>query len=299
MHALDRAAARWQPTAMPNPHTDFVLLQRSKSLAETTIRNRSSIIATFERTMEVPAHEASLRQLRAYLARPGVSAGTRRTERNALQTYFRFLRDDGYRDDDPSERLAPVQVPKGKPRPFTAEQIDAMLSSGAYKRTRAMILVGYYQGFRVSSIARLHGSDIDLRGMTIHTVAKGQKDAILPLHPVIADLAYQMPRDEYWFPARQGKAGHIKPSAVTNLVAKAKARAGITDPKLTAHSLRHAFGTDLVEGGVDIRVVQELMLHEDLSTTQIYTGVSENRKRAGIVILPFRSIPPSSGRRAA
>lgn len=284
---------------MTNPHSDFVLFQRSKSLAETTIRNRSSILTSFERAMHVPAHEATLSDLRVYLARPGVTAGTKRTERNALQTYYRFLRDDGYRDDDPSERLAAVQVPKGKPRPFTAEQIDAMLNSGAYKRTRAMILLGYYQGFRVSSIARVHGSDIDLRGRTIHTIAKGKKDAILPLHPVVADLAYQMPRDGYWFPARRGEAGHIKGSAVTNLVAKAKARAGITDPKLTAHSLRHAFGTDLVEQGVDIRVVQELMLHEDLSTTQIYTGVSENRKRAGLITLPVRSIPEVSGRRAA
>ena len=72
----------------------------------------------------------------------------------------------------------------------------------------------------------------------------------------------------------------------------------VTDPKLTPHSLRHSFGTDLVEAGVDIRVVQELMMHEDLTTTQIYTGVSSRRKREGIELLQRRAIPSTSGRAA-
>lgn len=83
---------------------------------------------------------------------------------------------------------------------------------------------------------------------------------------------------------------------MTDLVRKAKLRAGINDERLTAHSLRHSFGTELVEAGVDIRVVQELMLHEDLSTTQIYTAVSERLKQAGIAELKPRPMPAHSGR---
>lgn len=108
-----------------------------------------------------------------------------------------------------------------------------------------------------------------------------------------------MPADGYWFPARDGSGGHVRSTSVTDLITKAKVRAGITDPKLTPHSLRHAFGTDLVEQGVDIRVVQELLVHENLSTTQIYTGVSEGRKSAGIATLETRSVPERSGRGAA
>lgn len=274
----------------------FAAYQRAKNLSENTIRNRASILTGLRRAAGVPFTQITVGMLRLRLGRPGVSAGTRRTERGAFIAFFGYLAEDGIRDDDPSARLPPVEVPKGEPRPFTREQVDAMLCSGAYRRTRAMILLGYYQGFRVSSIARVHGRDIDLEAMTIRTVGKGGKVRTLPLHPMIAELTLTMPRDDWWFPARRGAAGHIRPAAVTNLITRAKKRAGITDPTLTPHSLRHAFGTDLVDEGVDIRVVKELMMHESLSTTQIYTGVSARRKRDGIRALPARPIPTHSGR---
>ena len=118
----------------------------------------------------------------------------------------------------------------------------------------------------------------------------------LPLHPVIAELAKTMPSDSWWFPARCGRTEHISGASVTNLITLAKKRAGIRDPRLTPHSLRHSFGSDLMEEGIDIRVIQELMMHASLATTQIYTGVSANRKRAGILTLPSRDIPAHSGR---
>lgn len=277
----------------------FVDYQRAQNLAVTTIRNRRSILTTFARKTGTLV-DCDVFTLRRYIGRDeDVSPGTRRTERGALIAFYTFLHDEGLRPDNPSTKLPVVRVPKGKPRPFTREQIDAMLNSGAYSRTRAMILVGYYQGFRVSSIARVHGHDIDLASMTIATVVKGNKAVRLPLHEVVAELSLTMPADGYWFPARDGSGGHVRSTSVTDLITKAKVRAGITDPKLTPHSLRHAFGTDLVEQGVDIRVVQELLVHENLSTTQIYTGVSEGRKSAGIATLETRSVPERSGRGAA
>ena len=216
-----------------------------------------------------------------------------------MVAFYTFLHEEGLRADNPSQRLAPISAPKGEPRPFTREQIDAMLNGGAYRKTRAMILVGYYQGFRVSSIARVRGHDIDLDGNTIRTLGKGSKDGLLPLHPVIAELARTMPTDDWWFPARKNPSRPMSSSSVTNLITLAKKRAGILDPRLTPHSLRHAFGTDLVEAGTDIRVVQELMMHESLATTQIYTGVSSRRKREGILTLETRVVPTHSGRLAA
>lgn len=276
----------------------FAAYQRGKNLADTTIRNRDSILRSLRTSTGKSLHDVTVHDLRLFVGRPGISAGSRRTCRNALVAYFRFALEEGYRDDDPSARLPSVQVPRGEPRPFSLEQIDAMLVSGAYKRTRAMILLGYYQGFRVSSIAAVRGRDIDLSENTIRTVGKGGKARVLPLHPVIAELALTMPRDGWWFPARKGRSGHIRPSGVTDLITKAKRRAGIRDEDLTPHSLRHAFGTDLVDAGVDIRVVQELMMHESLATTQIYTGISAKRKREGIHALAPRQIPERSGRPA-
>lgn len=274
----------------------FAEYQRAQNLAANTIRNRSSILRSLTR---FTGHlvDCDAFSLRRYIGRDsGVKAGTRRTERGAILAFYTFLHVEGVRDDNPALRLPLVRAPKGTPRPFSSTQIDAMLTSGAYRRTRAMILLGYHQGFRVSSIARVHGHDIDLGEMTIRTTGKGNKERLLPLAPVIADLAPTMPTDDWWFPARGGRSGHVSGASVTNLITLAKKRAGILDPTLTPHSLRHAFGTDLVEEGVDIRVVQELMMHESLATTQIYTGVSERRKREGIATLNHRPIPDRSGR---
>ncbi|KQR43444.1 hypothetical protein ASF87_16775 [Microbacterium sp. Leaf161] len=277
----------------------FVDYQRAQNLASTTIRNRTSILGTFARKTGSLV-DADIFTLRRYIGRDdAVSAGTRRTERGALTAFYTFLHDEGIRPDNPATKLPVVRVPKGKPRPFSAEQIDAMLAAGTYTKTRAMILLGYYQGFRVSSIAPVHGHDIDMLSNRIRTVVKGRKEVRLPLHPVIAALALTMPLDDYWFPARQGRGGHIHSTSVTDLITKAKKRAGITDDKLTPHSLRHSFGCDLVEEGVDIRVVQELLAHENLSTTQIYTQVSERRKDDGIRTLTPREVPARSGRGAA
>lgn len=300
LKVYQRAQAQWQSASMTNNALrTFAAYQRGKGLADTTVRNRDSILRTLETKSARPLLELDIHDLRAYVGREGVAAGTRRTERGAMVALYTFLHEEGLRADNPTVRLDPITAPKGEPRPFTREHIDAMLNSGAYRRTRAMILLGYYQGFRVSSIARVHGDDIDLLGGTIRTIGKGSKERTLPLHPMIAELAREMPKRGWWFPARSGRTGHVSGASVTNLITLAKKRAGILDPKLTPHSLRHAFGTDLVEEGVDIRVVQELMMHESLATTQIYTGVSAHRKKAGILTLPTRAIPQSSGRIAA
>lgn len=300
LSAFDRAQAVWQISGMDNDALDtFAELQRAANLSENTIRNRRSILTGLQRRTGRGLLELTVADLRRHLGREGITASSKRTERNAIRAFYAFALDEGLVRDDPSTRLPTVHVPRAEPRPFSPEQIDAMLTSGAYTRTRAMILLGYYQGLRVSSIARIHGHDIDRQAGRIIIHAKGGKEAALPLHPMIRELARHMPDDGWWFPARGERAGHIHPSSVTDLITKAKRRAGITDPHLTPHSLRHSFATDMVDEGVDIRVVQELMMHESLTSTQIYTRVSEARKRSGIVTLASRDLPEHSGRRRA
>lgn len=272
--------------------------QLGRGLAHNTVRNRASILLTLERKTGTALRDMQLPELRRYLGREGeASAGTRRTERGAFVAFYSFLREEGVRDDDPTMRLKPVKAPKGEPRPFSLEQIDAMLASGAYFKTRAMIMLGYYQGFRVAMIARVHSRDIDLLTNTIATVGKGSKERRLPLHPVIAELAQHMPQDGYWFPARKDPSRPMRSASVTNLITLAKKRAGILDERLTPHSLKHSFCTHLIDAGVDVRVVQELAMHESLATTQIYTGVSEKLKQEGIHAIPGRALRVQSGRR--
>jgi len=276
--------------------TAFAAYQRSTGLAATTIYNRQCILHHLQNSIGRPLLELTTADLREHLGRDGVKLGTRRTERSAMIAFYTYALDDGLIDDDPSRRLAHIRAPRGTARPFTREQIDTMLTSGAYHRTRVMILLGYYQGFRVSSIAAVHGHDVDIAGGTIRSVVKGSKPLVFPLHPVIATVAETMPTDGYWFPARGGRTGHIHPGSVTDAIHDAKLRAGIHEPELTAHSLRHSFGTDLVDAGVDIRVIAELMGHESVATTQIYTAVSAERKREGLHRLESGAVPLQSGR---
>ena len=276
----------------------FAFHERARGLAETTIRNRISSVEALERAIGSPVLEVDTAALVRFLGRPGIKAASRRVNQLALQAFFRFAVESGYRRDDPTAHLLTVKVPRGKPRPFTREQIHALLASGAYRKTRAMILLGYYQGFRVSSIARVHGHDIDVGSKTIRTLGKGSKERTLPLHPVIAELAQTMPTDSWWFPARKDPSRPMRAASATNLITKAKHRAGILDPTLTAHSLRHSFATHMIDDGVDVRVIQELMMHDTLGSTQVYLGVSERLARDGIEVLAALEIPTRSGRSA-
>jgi site-specific recombinase XerD len=276
---------------------DFAMYQRASGFSEATVRNRLSVLRSLISSAGKPLAEVTRSDIVAYLGRPGIAAASRRIGQVAIRSYFVFAEEAGIREDNPASNLPTVRVPRGRPRPFTADQVDLLLQSGAYTRTRAMILLGYYQGFRVSQIARVRGDDIDLESGTIRTVAKGAKDRTMPLHPVIAELAQSMPRQAWWFPARDGSDAPIHSSAVTNLITKARKRAGISDSRLTAHSLRHSFATHMIDHGVDVRVIQELMMHESLGTTQIYVGVSEKLAREGIEALTSRVVPARSGRR--
>lgn len=271
---------------------------RGRAYSDNTIANRRCVVRFMVKHTGAHPVTVTRREIAAYLARPGVKPASRRVYLVTARSLFRFMVDEGFRDDDPTEKMPAVKVPRRRPRPFTRGQIEALLESGAYARTRAMILLGYYQGFRVSSIARVHGHDIDLEAGTIRTVAKGQRSYVFPLHPVVRALALTMPRDDWWFPST-ARPGPIRSGTVSDLIADARRRAGINDPSLTAHSLRHSFGTHLIDSGTDVRVIQQLMGHESLSTTQIYTEVSDVLAREGILNLDPISIPKHSGRSAA
>lgn len=276
----------------------FALDQRGRAYSESTIQSRHSVLRQMENEIGKPLLDFTRRDIVAFIARPGIAQSTRRIYQVTCRAFYEFAHFEELRADNPAEKLPPVKVPRRQPRPFSREQIERMLSSGAYRRTRAMIILGYYQGFRVGSIARVHGRDIDIEGGTIRTIAKGHRDQRFPLHPIVAALAAQMPADDWWFPSLI-LDGPIRSGTVSDAIRDAKRRAGIKDPQLTPHSLRHSFATHLLEEGADIRVIQALMGHESLSTTEIYTRVNDKLAREGIAHLHPIAIPVRSGRRSS
>lgn len=143
-----------------------------------------------------------------------------------------------------------------------------------------MILLAAYQGLRVHEIAKLRGEDVDLESMALYVVGKGNKPAVLPLHPEVAGFAAEgrFPAVGWWFPA-YGRPGPIQSAAVSKAIHDTMRRAGF---EAKPHQLRHWYGTTLVRNGADLRTVQELMRHASLATTQIYTESSDQQKRRAI-----------------
>lgn len=275
----------------------FADYQRAGNRAPRTITTRASILRAFAARQEVELLAATVFHMRRDIGREGIAPSTRATTRGTFLAFYGFIHAEGLRSDNPALRLPIVKVPPHRPRPYTQEQIDRLLSTGAYKRTRAMILLAAYQGLRASEVAAVHSDDVDLTSGTLKVLGKGGRTDYLPLHDVIRDLAGTM-GEGWWFPARAGREGHIKGQSVSDLLTDARERAGIVDKSLTGHSLRHAFGTELVRRQANIRAVQELMRHSSLQTTQRYTQVLDEDRRSALAVLPTRPIPARSGRSA-
>lgn len=273
----------------------FAEYQRSGNRARRTIEARASMLRTFTRRQGVTMLEATVFDLRREVGRPNIAPSTRASTRATFLAFYGFLFAEELRPDNPALRLPVVKVPPYRPRPYTQEQIDRMLSTGAYRRTRAMIILAAYQGLRASEIARVHSDDIDLEAGLMKVLGKGGRTDYLPLSDVVRELVPTM-RTGWWFPARHGKEGHIRGGSVSDLLTDARNRAGIVDTKLTGHSLRHSFGTELVRRKANIRAVQELMRHESLQTTQRYTEVNDDDRREAIAVLPSRQLVQHSGR---
>lgn len=273
----------------------FADYQRAGNKAKRTIKTRASILRSFARRQATTLLDATVFHLRRDIGRDGIAASTRASIRGVFAVFYSFLHAEGLRADNPALRLPVVKVPPHRPRPYTQEQIDRLLSTGAYRRTRAMILLSAYQGLRASEVAAMHSRDVDLESGTLKVLGKGGRTDYLPLHPVVRELAPTM-GSGWWFPARGGRDGHILGGSVSDLLTDARRRAGIEDENLTGHSLRHAFGTELVRRGANIRAVQELMRHSSLQTTQRYTQVLDEDRRDALSVLPSRHIPKRSGR---
>jgi site-specific recombinase XerD len=145
-----------------------------------------------------------------------------------------------------------------------------------------MMLLAALQGWRAAEIARVRGDMFDLDSGIVRWVGKGGLEQQGEIHELVREEVVKYPSG-YWFPSRSTNTlPHIHYRSVSDLMTKAMRRVGIDDPKLTGHSLRHYFGSELFERGVDIRVIQEMMGHANLSTTALYTRVSRGKQQDAI-----------------
>lgn len=274
-----------------NPHMSLTIWrtwQFAQSLSARTVHERTQAVHRMAQWCNVNPEHAQIDHVVTWLAEGGDwSANTRWTYYTHLNAWFLWLQKTGRRLDNPMVMIDTPKRSKGVPHPTTNEGVQRLLKVRARRRTRAMVLLAAFQGFRAHEIAKVKGEDFDLIARTVTVTGKGGFTATLPLHHRVLEIAFQMPRRGYWFPGVD--RGHQRRESVCGTVKEAMVRAGVPG---SAHCLRHWFGTALLEAGVDVRVVQTLLRHQNLATTEIYTQVSNARRAEGIELLdPFRTNP--------
>ena len=223
----------------------------------------------------------------------GLSAATIRREVSAIRTYYAFQVGEGRVPADPSDRLESPRRGRVLPDTLTVRDVDALLAAPHVDqplawRDRTLLELGYGAGLRVSELCGLLLTDLQLTDNLVRVFGKGGKERLVPIgRSVIGAVAvyvHQL-RPEL----DRGKSGGrlllnargqpLSRVGAWGIVKRAAERAGITK-RVTPHTLRHSFATHLLEGGADLRAVQEMLGHADLSTTQIYTHVDREYLRS-------------------
>ena len=216
----------------------------------------------------------------------------------AVRSFHRFCLDETLAADDPTDDVSAPRVAAGIPKPLTEPEVEALLAAPVAdgplgSRDRAILEVLYAAGVRISELVGLDRADVDLDGGAVRVLGKGGKDRLVPLGgPARAAVAEYLTvgRPALARPGRgRGRAGdavflnarggRLTRQGVWGLVRAAGSRAGLGE-RVYPHVLRHSCATHMVDRGADIRVVQELLGHASLSTTQVYTEVSAARLRA-------------------
>jgi integrase/recombinase XerD len=226
------------------------------------------------------------------LKEAGLAATSIRRAQSALRTYYRFLLSEGILEVDPTERLESPRVARKLPDFLTRTEVVLLLDAPdperpLFWRDRAILELLYASGLRVSELIHLPLSSLNLEEAFVTVFGKGSKERIVPMGgPAVRTLERYLrevrPRlDKGRGGARvylNARGSPMRRESVWKLVKKSATRAGIAK-SVSPHTLRHTFATHLVEGGADLAVVQELLGHADISTTQIYTHVDREYLR--------------------
>ncbi|MCO5295732.1 MAG: tyrosine recombinase XerC [Fimbriimonadaceae bacterium] len=230
-------------------------------------------------------------RLRGYLRAYAPHPTTRARKLSTLRTFVRFLREGGLLETDPTESLeAPIRrkrLPKALSRAQAEELLDQSDGGRTPLRDRALLELMYAAGIRAAETVGVNVSDIDFREATVHVRGKGNKERVA----LFGDLCAQALRayvDHERVDAGEGdplftndKGRRLTTRTVQNVVRRWAQRAGLP-PGVSPHTLRHSFATHLLDGGADLKSVQQLLGHESLATTQIYTHVSVERLRKAV-----------------
>lgn len=256
-------------------------------------RGRSAnTIAAYER--DLAAADAAVgnlltadgEKLRHYLGGLNARPTTIARKLSALRTFYKFLMLEKMIDKNPATDLESPHRQRALPKFLTPDEINLLISSAGdvrhSTRLRAMLELLYASGLRVSELCELRASSILADKLLIH--GKGAKERLVPMHQGAIDALNKwlkladIPRDsnQYVFQSN-GQSGHITRDGLFKTLKKCAVLAGIDPARVSPHVLRHSFASHLLAGGANLRAIQIMLGHEDISTTQIYTHVMSDK----------------------
>lgn len=244
---------------------------------------------------------AAIQNHLAGLMQQGLSASTQARHLSAIRQFHKFLFAEGVRSDDPTSTIDSPKAGRPLPKIMSIEEVDMLLSiaenekngskGSAAKQLRAarlycLLELLYATGLRVSELVSLPATSAKTTGRFLSVIGKGNKERIVPLSErcKVAMRDYMERRSanasllqsQFLFPA-SSKQGHFTRQAFARDLKDLALRAGLEPAKISPHVLRHAFASHLLQNGADLRAVQQLLGHSDISTTQIYTHVLDER----------------------
>ncbi|GAJ92841.1 site-specific tyrosine recombinase XerD [Agrobacterium sp. SHOUNA12C] len=250
--------------------------------------------------------EAGSNDLGAYLSglsRQGFKPSSQARRLSAMRQFYKFLYAEGLRTDDPTGILDAPKKGRALPKTMGVEEVTRLLtqaekeaaeeSPDQLQRLRMLVLLEllYATGMRVSELVTLPAKVLDQEGRFLMIRGKGNKERLVPLSQsaiaalktygklqtqVAANTKQPAPESAWLFPAAS-KQGYLPRQVFARDLKDLAIRAGLTPSLISPHVMRHAFASHLLANGADLRVVQELLGHSDISTTQIYTHVLEER----------------------
>jgi len=267
-------------------------LKLERGLSENSVSSYRRDLAEFTKEMRVgkatSVTPSDIRKFVDRLDKAGRKPTTIARKISSLKQFFRYLRDTGAIGENPASFLAAPRIMRYHPHYLSPSEMESILNSvdtaaATGKRDRAILELLYGSGLRVSELINLRISDIEFEAGFIRVLGKGDKERLVPLGDFAnkALKVYLEVRD----PDKKSGSPNIlfinkmgcAFSRVTlwKIVRAAVVRAGITK-HVTPHTFRHSFATHMLEGGADLRVVQEMLGHADISTTQIYTTIDRD-----------------------
>ncbi|WP_339777939.1 site-specific tyrosine recombinase XerD [uncultured Thalassospira sp.] len=246
------------------------------------------------------AQPDDVRRYLGELADAGLAARTQARRLSAVRQFHKFIYGDGIRNDDPSAHIDSPRLGMVLPKFLTTDEIDRLIDTAnrqdGIKGTRllAMVELLYATGMRVSELVELPYSAVARDPQMLVVRGKGNKERLVPLSApakralvtyieirdafIPLDSGGQPGKSIYLFPSR-GKTGHLTRQMFLNMIKDLAHKAGIARSRVSPHVLRHSFASHLLANGADLRSLQQMLGHSDISTTQIYTHVIESRLR--------------------